>query len=204
MNATTTPSNATDPAATRRTHRCPWWLHYLLASPLRRMLESPRRILGPHVAPGMTVLDVGCGFGYASLPLARMVGPEGRVISVDVEPRVVAKLERRARRAGLARRIDARACDAAGLGLGEYAGQVDLVTVIHTLHEIADPSAFLEQIAALLAPGGRLLVVEPRGHVEPERLAAQVALCRSLGFAELAAPKVGRGRMAALFAAPGA
>ncbi len=63
---------------------CPWYLGYLLASPLRRLLENPERMLRPYVRPGMTVLEPGSGMGFFSLPLARLVGAEGRVVCVDL------------------------------------------------------------------------------------------------------------------------
>jgi cyclopropane fatty-acyl-phospholipid synthase-like methyltransferase len=181
-------------------HRCPWWMQYLLVSPLRRLLEPVDRLVGPHVEAGMTILDPGCGFGYVSLPLARMVGDEGRILSVDIEPRAVERLKRRARKAGLAERIDARTCEPHDLGLARYEGRVDLVTVIHTLHEFEDLPGFLAQVKRLLAPAGRLLVVEPRGHVAPHHFAAEIACCRQSGFRELERPALGRKRMAALLA----
>jgi 2-polyprenyl-3-methyl-5-hydroxy-6-metoxy-1,4-benzoquinol methylase len=183
-------------------HRCPIWVQYLLASPLRKLMEPPRKLLGPFVEPGMTVLEPGCGFGYFSLPLARMVGPEGRVLSVDVEPRAVAKLERRARKAGLADRIVARSCQARDLGLADLAGQVDLVTVIHAMHELEDLPGFLAQVATLLKPGGRMLVVEPAGHVSADQFAVQLQRCSEAGFTRLDTPALSRQKRAALLAAP--
>jgi len=179
-------------------HRCPWWIHYLLASPLRRWAEPPAKFLGPYVKPSMTVLDLGCGFGYASVPLAEMVGPNGRVISVDVEPRVLDKLKRRARRAGVEDRIDTRACEATELSLPEYDGEVDLVTVIHTLHELHDLPGFLEHVKKLLKPDGRLFVIEPNGHVTAEGFAAELECCRLAGFEEMERPPLGRKHLIAL------
>ncbi len=181
-------------------HTCPWWVQYVLVSPLRRLGEPPATLAGPHVQPGMTVVDTGCGFGYLSIPLARLVGPEGRVVSVDIEPRAVAKLEHRARRAGIANRIDARACTTRDLGLADYEGRVDRVFVIHTLHELADLPGFLGQVTRLLKPGGRLIVVEPRGHVQPEQFSAEIEVCRSNGFRDVEPPAVGKRRMTAVLA----
>ena len=59
-------------------HLCPPWVGYLLLNPLRRLLENPDKMLGQFVQDGMVVLEPGCGMGYFTLPLARMVGPEGR------------------------------------------------------------------------------------------------------------------------------
>lgn len=200
-------ANTVDPATTAaqrlpKPHRCPWWVQYMLLSPLRRLAEPPKKLLGPYVEPGMTVVEPGCGFGYFSLPLARMVGPTGRVVSIDVEPRAVTRLMRRARKAGLAERIEARACDTRDLGLATYEGEVDLVTVIHTLHELEDLPGFLTQVAALLKPTGRMLVVEPRGHVKPENFAAKLACCRLAGFQALDPPAIGRARLGAVLTPP--
>ncbi len=183
-------------------HRCPWWVHYLLVSPLRRLTESPEKLVGPFVEPGMTVLDPGCGFGFFTLPLARMVGAQGKVLAVDVEPRVVERMHRRARKAGLAERIDGRTCQLRDLNLAEYEGRVDLVSVIHTLHEFEDLVGFFAQVALLLKPTGRLLVIEPNGHVTTEQFTAELSWCRLAGFRELNAPDLGRKRLAALFAPP--
>ena len=71
---------------------CPWWLGYVLASPLRRWLQDPAAIVAPYVREGMTVLEPGPGMGFFTLELARRVGPKGRVIAVDVQPRMIAGL----------------------------------------------------------------------------------------------------------------
>lgn len=84
-------------------HVCPWWIGYFLASPIRRISFDPRKILAPFVSEGMTVLEPGPGMGFFTLELARAVGPKGRVVAVDVQAKMLAALERRARRAGLSR-----------------------------------------------------------------------------------------------------
>jgi predicted methyltransferase len=57
---------------------CPWWIGYLLLSPLRRLGQDPAKILAPYVREGMTVFEPGAGMGYFTLELARRVGPSGR------------------------------------------------------------------------------------------------------------------------------
>ena len=90
-------------------HRvCPWWLGHLLASPLRGLFENPKEIVGRHVGEGMTVLEPGPGMGFFTLPLARLVGPTGRVVAVEVQPRMLAGLKKRLAKAGLLERVDAR------------------------------------------------------------------------------------------------
>lgn len=58
---------------------CPWWLGYLLASPLRRLMVDPKKLLAPYVHEGMTVLEPGRGMGFFTLELARLVDASGRV-----------------------------------------------------------------------------------------------------------------------------
>jgi len=183
-------------------HKCPWLMQYLLASPIRKLLEPPRRLVGPFVKPGMTVVEPGCGFGLISLELAGMVGEKGKVISVDLEPRAVVRLKKRAGKAGLAERMDLRTCGSRDLGLADYEGQVDLIAVIHTLHEFEDLPGFLAQAAALLKSSGHLLVVEPKGHVSPTEFQAELECCKLAGFEVLEIPDISRRSMTALLAPP--
>lgn len=63
---------------------CPWQIVPLMDNFLRPLIHNPRKLFGPYVRIGMTVLDVGCGAGFASLGLADLVGEEGLVISSDL------------------------------------------------------------------------------------------------------------------------
>ena len=81
---------------------CPWWLGSLLASPVRRWMQGdPVEILKPFVREGMTVLEPGPGMGFFTIPLARLVGASGRVVAVDLQPKMIAGLKRRAAKAYL-------------------------------------------------------------------------------------------------------
>jgi ubiquinone/menaquinone biosynthesis C-methylase UbiE len=163
-------------------HVCPWWLGYLLVNPLRRLIEPPGRLLGPYVRPGMTVVEPGCGMGYFTLPLARMVGPSGRVIAVDLQEKMIRGLVRRARRAGLADRIVPAVSAADDLRLNPFRESADLAVALHMVHEVPDRERFLAQIQESLKPSGRLLVVEPAGHVTPEDFERTLAAAESAGF----------------------
>jgi ubiquinone/menaquinone biosynthesis C-methylase UbiE len=162
---------------------CPWWLGYVFVSPVRRLIQNPERMLAPHVRPGMTVLDLGSGMGYFSLPAARLVGPTGRVIAIDVQPRMLSALERRARRADLGRRIEARLSSNGDLGLAQSPATIDLALALHVLHEIPELSSALSQLRAALKPGAALLVVEPRGHVKDAEFEAELARAAQVGLA---------------------
>jgi len=179
-------------------HVCPWWLGYFLASPVRRLFENPDKILSEYIRPGMTVLDAGCAMGFFTLPAARFVGPQGRVIAVDLQQRMLDSLRRRAVRAGLLDRIEIHKCGETNLRISDLAGQVDFAMAIHMVHEVPDASALLSQLHQAVKKGGRLLIVEPKGHVNADAFAATKAAAQQAGFAVVEHPLFKR-RWAALF-----
>ncbi|MCG6963982.1 MAG: class I SAM-dependent methyltransferase [Acidobacteria bacterium] len=182
-------------------HVCPWWLGYWLVNPLRRLLENPREILQSFVREGMTVLEPGCGMGFFTLDLARLVGPSGLVVAVDLQERMLAGLRRRAARAGLLQRIDIRKAGPEGLCIGDLENRVDLACLLHMVHEVPDQAAFFAEISAALRPGGRLLIVEPKGHVSQPAFEDSLAMAAQQGLIAVDAPALRSGRAAVLIRA---
>ena len=180
-------------------HRiCPWWIGWLLASPIRKLVHDPARILAPWVREGMTVLEPGPGMGFFTLELARRVGPGGRVVAVDLQPEMLAGLRRRAERAGLAERVDARLATATSLGIDDLAGKVDLVLAFAMVHELPDAGAFFAEARRVLAPGGRVLVAEPAGHVDGSDWDRTLAAAARVGLRVEPGPAIYRSRTAVL------
>jgi SAM-dependent methyltransferase len=161
---------------------CPWWLGYLLASPIRRLVEDPSKVLTPYVAEGMTVLEPGPGMGFFTLELARRVGPSGRVVAVDVQSKMIEGLKRRAKRAGLWERVDARLTAPDSLGVADLAGAVDFVLAYAVVHELPAPNTFFAEAAAALRPGGTLLLAEPTGHVSEQEFATELQVAAQAGL----------------------
>ena len=179
-------------------HVCPFWMGYLLNLPLRKLFESPKKLLKPLTQPGMTVLEPGCAMGYFSLPLARMVGTKGLVVCVDVQEKMIRALRRRAKRAGLLDRLETSVCEKDSLGLDKWRDQVDLVCAMHVVHEMPDTAAFLEQVFDVLKPGGKLLVMEPKGHVSVEAFQAMSRQAEQIGLKKSDYPPLKK-RLGALF-----
>ena len=113
------------------------------------------RALG--VAPGMTVADLGAGTGYFSEHLARAVGPAGRVLAIDVEPKLVDYMKERATKAGLVQLAPVLVpADDPQLPRSG----VDLVLIVDTWHHIDDRVHYLAKLASGLKSGGRVAVVD--------------------------------------------
>lgn len=171
----------------RDDHICPWWLAYSFDNPLRRWLHPPEKLFAGLVHPGETALDVGCGMGHFTLGLARMVGPAGKVIAVDLQPQMLERVRRRAARAGLSDRIRLHRAGPASL---ELSARVDFVVASWMVHEVSDRAHFLLELAGLMNPGGRLFVAEPRGHVPAEDVERTVALAQGAGLRVESRPRV--------------
>ena len=166
-------------------HVCPWWMGYLLASPLRRLAQNPRRILSPYVEEGMTVLEPGPGMGFFTLELARLVGARGRVIALDIEPKMLNALVRRAKRRGLAQRIELRQVEADSMKIDDLRDQADFVVAFAVVHELPKADVFFREMFAALKPGGRMLLSEPAGHVKPSDWNVTVQRAMQAGFESL-------------------
>ena len=101
---------------------------------LRRFLHDPDALLASHVRPGMTVADIGCGMGYFSLALARLVGEKGQVLSVDLQQEMLDRVRTRALKQGLAGTIRTVL---AGKNDITITGPVDFILTFWMVHEVA-------------------------------------------------------------------
>ena len=161
---------------------CPAWLGYFLASPIRKLIHPPQRILTPYVKEGMTVLDIGCGMGFFSIPLAQMVGPSGKVICVDMQEKMLKGLEKRVQKAGVSTHIETRLCSQDTIGLQDLAEKIDFALAFAVVHEVPDPGSFFAELFAMIVPSGSVLLAEPKGHVSEEEFANTLSMAQQQGF----------------------
>jgi SAM-dependent methyltransferase len=173
-------------------HVCPWWLGYLLACPIRRWFQNPEKILSPYITEGMTVLEIGPGMGFFTIPAARMVGAGGKVIAVDVQEKMLQALVKRAKKAGVGDRIVAKLIGPDSIGVSE---PIDLCLLINVVHEVPDPAGLFSQIKTILKPTGKVLLVEPAGwHVSEKQFQDTLAVASHAGLVAIGKPKIRRSR----------
>jgi ubiquinone/menaquinone biosynthesis C-methylase UbiE len=198
--------HTTPPAAERTTpppaqpsgHICPADHAGWLSTSLRKLVNNPRRILKGLVSEGDTAVDLGCGPGFFTLPLAQMVGETGRVIAIDVQEEMLAKLRARAEKARLASRIQLHLTGATSLGV---AGPADFALAFYMVHEVPDRERFFRETYGFLKEGGRFLLVEPNMHVSEAEFRRTVEAAGEAGFVVMAQPRIAFSR-ATLFRRP--
>lgn len=181
--------------AKEKHHVCPVSKLRGFDNALRGLVHPPHKVFGPHVKPGMHVLDVGCGGGFAAVALARLAGQGGRVVAADVQQDMLDITRRRAERLGLDRPLEYHLCGPDRMGVQ---GPFHFINAMMMVHETPDPAAFFREAAGLLHSGGRLLVAEPRGHVNARAFARELELAAAAGLAIHSRPKIALCRAAAL------
>jgi ubiquinone/menaquinone biosynthesis C-methylase UbiE len=127
----------------------------------REIEERPARAIElMKVVPGMIVADIGAGSGYFTERLARLVGPTGRVYATDIQPGMLALLEKR---------IAVERLQNVTLILGEPSNPrlppntVDLALMVDVYHELSAPQTVLAHIRSALKADGRLVLLEYKG-----------------------------------------
>ena len=146
-------------ASRRQSLPCPVWLHWLveLDNPFTKTNRAAFIVETLALSPGMTVLDAGCGPGRLTLPLAKGVGPSGRVVALDIQSGMLARAKVRTETAGSA---NVEFVEAA-LGDGKLpANHFDRIVLVTVLGEIPDRAAAFGELFFALKPGGILAVVE--------------------------------------------
>jgi ubiquinone/menaquinone biosynthesis C-methylase UbiE len=166
---------------------CSWRYAGLLDNPLRRLLHNPAKIFGGLVKPGQTVVDLGCGPGYFSMGLAKLVGEGGRVIAVDLQPEMLDMARRRATQLGLLSRIQFHQCPPDRIGIDQ---PVDFALAFWMIHEVPNVEAFLREIRGFLKPEARFLLVEPKFHVTVASFRETIDLACTVGMRPCAEPSI--------------
>jgi len=170
-------------------HVCPWQGGALLTVWVRKFLNDPVRITKPYLSPGATAMDVGCGMGFFTIPMSRLVGASGKVIAVDVQPEMLAGLQANATKAGCDNVI-AHQCDPQALGVSQWDGTVDFAILFYMLHEAPDPQGLIDEVFAVLKPGGKLLFAEPVMHVNNKEFSQEASLFTEAGLKVIDEPHI--------------
>ena len=157
-----------------------WW---------RRFKYQPGWLVNRYIHPGDTVLDIGCGPGLFTLPIARRVGENGQVIAVDLQEGMLEILKEKATAKGLLTRIRLHKAEPLSLAL-ELPGSVDVALGVCVIHEVPDAARLMREVFSLLVPGGTFLIAEPKHEVPAYEFEKTLAMAASAGFYKVGTPFV--------------
>ncbi len=136
----------------------PEFMADFIDNPLRRRFQPPAETPIRHgIQPGMTVLEVGPGNGRYTVATAKYVGPTGKVVTVDIEPRMIERAARRAQAAGVIN-LDARVANVYDLPFED--AHFDAAYMITVIGEIPEPERAMREFFRVLKPGGTLAFSE--------------------------------------------
>ena len=130
----------------------------IIDNPIRRRIQPPNETAIRHgIEPGMTVLEVGPGNGTYTIATARRVGDNGKVITIDIEPKMIERVKRRSQMEEI-RNIEAMVADVYELPFDD--GFVDVIYMIAVIGEIPAPELAMREFYRVLSPSGTLVFSE--------------------------------------------
>ncbi len=171
----------------RKHHVCPRWLCFTFDNRIRRFLQDPDRIMNSFIRPGDTVVDVGPGIGFFTIPMARLVGDSGRIIAVDIQEKMLDAILARAHKAGVSDRIRTVLAGEDYLNVKVLA---DFILAFWMAHEVPNQEKFFTQLHTISNEGGRFLLAEPKLHVAGTQFEKSVSLAQKSGFKLLDRPAI--------------
>jgi SAM-dependent methyltransferase len=158
----------------------PEFLANLIDNPLRRRIQPPGEMPIRHgIAPGMTVLEVGPGNGRYTLETARRVGSAGKVIAIDIEPKMIERVRQRAQ-AEAVTNLEARVANVHQLPFGD--GAFDAIYLITVISEIPEPGRALREFHRVLSAAGTLAFSELITDPDYPRAQTLMRWANSAGF----------------------
>jgi ubiquinone/menaquinone biosynthesis C-methylase UbiE len=136
----------------------PEFMANLIDHPLRRRFQPPYETAVRHgLEPGMTVLEVGPGSGTYTIGAAQRLGPTGKLVTVDIEPKMIDRVRQKVQAQGV-ENVEAQVADVYDLPFDD--ATFDLVYMIAVIGEIPDPQRAVKEFFRVLDPSGRLVFSE--------------------------------------------
>lgn len=156
-----------------------FWHILMLDNPFRRLLQDPEKIVGGHIRPGMTVIDIGCGPGNFTQAMKRMAGPHGQVIAIDIQQEMLRHAQEKCSGIRGGAPVTWHQCRSDSLAI---TAQADFALSFYMVHEVPDAERLFREVIQCLKPGGRYLIVEPVFHVEESAFVKMLDAVQRVGF----------------------
>jgi len=171
----------------KKIHVCPVERAGALDNSIRRLLQNPKKILQPFIRKGMTAVDFGCGPGFFTVEMARMLNGEGEVIAADLQEGMLEIVRQKIKGTALENTVRLHKCGEDTTGLTVKA---DLILAFYMIHEVPDQVKLFKELKTILKPDGKLLIIEPRFHVNKMAFEAMTKKLEDSGFKINGRPRV--------------
>ena len=165
---------------------CPVELAGSLDNSIRRFLQNPQKILKPYIQKGMTVLDLGCGPGFFTIEIAKLLEGSGKVIAADLQDEMLKKVRQKINGTELEKRIELHKCQDETIGITEKVG---FILAFYMVHEVPNQDKLFQELKSILNPEGKIFIVEPNFHVQKKSFENMLEKVKSKGFVILERPK---------------
>jgi ubiquinone/menaquinone biosynthesis C-methylase UbiE len=153
---------------------------------LRRLVQNPTKILSPYLNKGDKVLDFGCGPGFFTFDIARLVGESGLVFAADLQTGMLEIVEKKIIAGNLQNRIQTHKCGETTIGL---TSNVDFILAFYMIHELPDQDRTFKEFKQILNPEGKVLIIEPDFHVTKNDFENMLFRLNKSGFKIIKRPK---------------
>lgn len=171
----------------RNARICPVERAGALDHPVRKLLQNPKKILSPYIRQGMTVVDLGCGPGFFTIEMSKLLMGSGEVIAADLQEGMLDIVRQKIKGTESGKMIKLHKCREDGIGLTVEA---DFVLAFYMIHEVPDQDKLFKELNSILKPDGRLLIIEPKFHVSKKSFDTMIEKLKSNGFEIDRTPKV--------------
>ncbi len=162
---------------------CPSWLSWMVEmdNPFAKTHKASRIIEHLQIKPNMTILDMGCGPGRVTIPLAKAMRNNGEIVAMDTQMTMLERIEKKAILEKLTNIKFLHAC------LGENKlekNKFDRILLVAVLGEIPNRELALKELFFSLKPGGMLSITETLFDPHYQRIKMVLSLANKLGFQE--------------------
>ena len=168
-------------------HICPVESAGGLDNSIRRFLQNPRKILNPYIKKGMTVLDLGCGPGFFSIEIAKLLNDSGKVVAADLQDGMLNKVRLKIKGTKLEQRIILHKCHEESINVTD---KVDFVLAFYMVHEVPNQDKLFRELKSILKPSGIIYIIEPKFHVSKKTFKSMINRITSHGLEVIESPKV--------------
>lgn len=162
-----------------RKRLCPLSNAHKLERNSRKFFQNPNRIIKPYIKEGMTVMDFGCGPGFFTIEMAKLVKDTGKVYAVDLQEGMLDLLKQKIKGADIGKNIVLHICEKDKIGLTD---KFDFILAFYVVHEVPSQENLFKEFKSLLKPEGKILIYEPKSRVTKSEFTEMIIKLKSVGF----------------------